>query len=482
MKNKNDIMSIKKVYNKRGELSFQLYGSGKDPYTKEYKVYPKRFKVPKELTKQKDIDKFRMQIQVEWKEKVEQLSKGILSYTDKKICFCDYAEQWVERLRLYNKEGYNHYAHCKLHLKTFKEHFGRFTLAEMTLPVIQHFCDWLCTRTYKKETIIVKESLRPILRARKIKIKDIASGCTLNAETVKHALTIGKHIAKDTAKKMCNYLDVPLSTYYNVISEDRLYSKTANKGLKVLLHSILKQAVKENLIPINYASSEYTNKVTGTVGKKNIYETQEEIQEFLDCLSREKDIRKKVAFSIGISLGLRGAEISGLAWQDINFDKGTISINKNTIYVEGFGIITKGTKNKSSTRTINMPNTLIELLKEYNVWWLEEQKKHGDLWANTDKLFVQNNGNDMSNCTIAIWLKKFQSENNLKRVTLHGLRHTNITMLILNGGDFRTVASRVGHSDVQTTLNIYSHYTNQSDKKTSDLIEQLLYAPKAVSI
>lgn len=92
MKNKNDIMSIKKVYNKRGELSFQLYGSGKDPYTKEYKVYPKRFKVPKELTGKKEIEKFRIQCQVEWKEKVEQLSKGILSYTDKKICFCDYAE------------------------------------------------------------------------------------------------------------------------------------------------------------------------------------------------------------------------------------------------------------------------------------------------------------------------------------------------------------------------------------------------------
>ena len=478
MKNKKDIMCVYPRYNKRNELSFEMHCSGKDAYTKKYKVYIKTVKVPLELKGKKEIEDFSLKCQLEWKKEVERKSKGLLCYEDNKISFSEYATKWVERIIIYNKEAYSHYARSLSNLKVLKQHFGLLTLNEMTQPVIQNFCDWLCTRTYKQEAIIVKQSLRPILKERKIRIKDIASGCNLNAETVKHALTVGKHIAKDTAKKMCDYLNVSLPTYYNVICEDKLYSKTANKGLKVLLHSILGQAVKDKLIPINYASSEYTRKITGTVSKKDIYETQEEIQEFLNCVNKEEDIRKRVAFSLGLSLGLRGAEISGLAWQDINFDKGTISINKNTLYVDGFGIITKGTKNKSSTRTINMPSSLIELLKEYRGWWLKEQKNHGDLWVNTDKLFVQNNGNDMSNSTIAIWLKRFQIENNLKRVTLHGLRHTNITMLIINGVDIKTVSARVGHSDIQTTLNIYSHYTSQSDKKACDMIENLLYAQK----
>ncbi len=84
----------------------------------------------------------------------------------------------------------------------------------------------------------------------------------------------------------------------------------------------------------------------------------------------------------------------------------------------------------------------------------------------------------MANSTIAIWLKKFQSENNLKRVTLHGLRHTNITMQIVNGVDIKTVSARAGHSDIQTTLNIYSHHTNESDKYASDMIENLLYGKR----
>ena len=65
-------------------------------------------------------------------------------------------------------------------------------------------------------------------------------------------------------------------------------------------------------------------------------------------------------------------------------------------------------------------------------------------------------------------------------MTLHGLRHTNITMQIINGMDIKTVSSRAGHKDIQTTLNIYSHYTNESDKKASDLIGQLLYSPQSV--
>ncbi len=480
MKNKNDIMFVKETKNKRGELRFELHCSGKDAYTKKYKVYVKTFIVPKELTGTRAIEKFRIQCQVDFKNEVEKLSKGEISYNDKKTFFYDYAEQWVEKIKIRNKESYNHYMHSKLNLKVFKEHFGRLTLAEMTLPVIQHFCDWLCIRTYKKETIIVKESLRDVIKEKGFILKQVAEKCDIATNTLTLAIEEGKHIAKSTAEKLCEFLDVPMSKYFNIISEDVPYSKAANKGLKSNLHTILGQAVKEGLIEKNFASKEYTDAVGGTCGEKQIYDSQEEIQQFLDCVEKEEDLRKQVAFSIGINLGLRGAEITGLDWKDINFNDGTVSINKNTTYVGGFGVVTKGTKNKSSTRTISAPQSLLNLLKVYKDWWTNEKIKHGDLWANTNKLFVQNDGKDMCNATISVWLKKFQQENNLKRVTVHGLRHTHITMLITNGVDIKTVAARVGHSNVQTTLNIYAHYTHQSDKKASDIIEQVLYLQRAV--
>ena len=474
MKNNKDIMYVKERHNKRGELSFELHCSGKDAFTKKYKVYVKTYKVPNDLKGKKEIEKFRINCQLEFKEEVDKKSKSILANEGKKIYFYDYAEKWVEDILRYNNDAYNHYSHCKLHLKIFKEKFGLYTLEEMTLPVIQQFCDWLCERTYKKEIIIVKKDIRQAMEEKNVSFKQTWQECGISNATLCTALKVGNRISKDTAKKICNYLNINFNSYFEMKSEEVPYSRCANKSLKTMLHSILARAVQERLIPINYATKEYTKSVTGTKGKKEIYDTIEDIREFVAKANEEKDIRKKVAFLIGLNLGLRGAEIAGLEWKDIDFENEIISINKNTMYVNGFGIITKTTKNNSSTRIIRLPSNLVSLLKEYKVWWDEEKAKHGDLWEKTDRLFVQNCGKDMSNATISNWLKKFELDNNLKHVTLHGLRHTNITMQITNGVDIKTVSARVGHSDIQTTLNIYSHYTKESDKKASDLIDKII--------
>ena len=474
MKNNKDIMYVKERHNKRGELSLELHCSGKDAFTKKYKVYVRTYKVPNDLKGKKEIEKFRINCQLEFKEEVDKKSKGILANEGKKIYFYDYAEKWVEDILRYNNDAYNHYSHCKLHLKIFKEKFGLYTLEEMTLPVIQQFCDWLCERTYKKEIIIVKKDIRQAMEEQKVSFKQTWQECGISNATLCTALKVGNRISKDTAKKICNYLNINFNSYFEMKSEEVPYSRCANKSLKTMLHSILARAVQERLIPINYATKEYTKSVTGTKGKKEIYDTIEDIREFVAKANEEKDIRKKVAFLIGLNLGLRGAEIAGLEWKDIDFENEIISINKNTMYVNGFGIITKTTKNNSSTRIIRLPSNLVSLLKEYKVWWDEEKARHGDLWEKTDRLFVQNCGKDMSNATISNWLKKFELDNNLKHVTLHGLRHTNITMQITNGVDIKTVSARVGHSDIQTTLNIYSHYTKESDKKASDLIDKII--------
>ena len=475
MKNSKDIMCVYERYNKRNELSFELHCSGKDAFTKKYKVYIKTYKVPADLKLKKEIEQFRIQCQLEWKQEVEKKSKGLISSQGDKIYFCDYAEKWVENIIRYNNEAYNYYSRCKGDLKLFREKFGLYTLSEMTLPVIQKFCEWLCDRTYKKERVIVKKNVMEIAKEKHISFRKLYAGAKIGNSTLCNVIKVGQAIEKETAKKVCKFLDINFDTYFEIKSENIKYSKCANKHLKTMLHSILSQAVKDGLIPTNYATKDYTKPVTGTVGTRQIFESLEDIREFVKAVSEEQDIRKRTAFSLSLNLGLRGAELAGLSWKDIDFENETISINKNTMYVYGFGVITKGTKNKSSTRTIKMPSNLTSILQEYKVWWDKEKRMHGDLWAKTDKLFVQNGGKDMSNATIGIWLKDFIRRNNLKPVTLHGLRHTNITMQIVNGVDIKTVSARVGHSDIQTTLNIYSHYTKESDNKASDLINKLLY-------
>lgn len=473
MKHTKDIMHVTEYRNRFNELSFVLHCSGKDPNTRKNKVYVKTFKVPSNLQGKKEIEQFRLNIQIEWKKTVERMSAGV-TLQKNNILFMDFATKYVEDILIFNPTAYNHYKTCKYNLEILKVKLSKYYLYEMTPPTIQDFCQWLCKRRYKKTTVTVKESLRETIKLKKLTLKSISYSCCIAQTTLSVALKVGSAVQKETAIKLCSYLNVQFDKYFSLTEEERKYSYGANNSVKVLLHGILHEAVRQGLIEHNYASSEYTRAVTGTKGKKIILESKSEISQFLKCLNNETDLRKKTAFACYIFLGLRNAEVAGLEWKNIDLTAKTIAIVQNTMYVQGFGTITKDPKSDKSKRVIAINATMVEILSAYKLWWDKEKQAHGDLWLNTDKLFVQNNGKDMNGMTLANWLKEWEGKNGLKKVTPHGLRHSNITMQIANGIDVKTVSARAGHADIQTTLNIYSHYTKEADVQAANRIEELL--------
>lgn len=471
MKNKN-LMHVREKYSLKGELKIQLYCSGKDSFTKKNKVYEKTYTVPSGLKTKKDIEQFKYKCQLEWSETVKQMTCGNISQKQN-IYFCDFAEKWVEKILINNNQGYNYYTQCKSNLAILKEKFGKYYLSEMSLPVIQKFCEWLNTRKYVKEVAVSNGKLKEFIKTTKLTQKKLSSACGVSVDTLKKSSMQGKHVSVNSAKKICEYLKLRFTDCFNKQQTEMQYSIASNRMLKTLLHCVLGQAVKEGYIQTNYASSEYTDKLNGTRKKKQIY-TQEEALEFLNCLERENDLRKKAAFSIALYLGLRGAEITGLQWSDFDFENSSVTISRNTLYIYGFGTKTKSTKTDSSNRTLSIPENLKGVLLDYKKYWDVEKVRHGDLWENTDKLFVQNNGNDMANSTISHWLRKFQDDNNLKHVTIHGLRHTITTLMLINGVDIKTVSGRLGHKKISTTLDIYAHYVKQADEKASQVIDNIL--------
>jgi integrase len=80
--------------------------------------------------------------------------------------------------------------------------------------------------------------------------------------------------------------------------------------------------------------------------------------------------------------------------------------------------------------------------------------------------------------TITDWFAKFIKQHNLPHITFHGLRHTNVSLLIADGVDVRTIATRVGHANPTTTLNLYSHMLRKSDQIAADSIEKRIMFKK----
>ena len=116
-----------------------------------------------------------------------------------------------------------------------------------------------------------------------------------------------------------------------------------------------------------------------------------------------------------------------------------------------------------------MPDKLIEYLHEYEAWWLNRKHYLGD----TDRLFCTEDGKDITPGLLRVWLQKSLARAGLPIVTLHSLRHTNITLQLMTGVDMKTVSGRVGHSQTSTTTDIYSHFMHTSDVKASNILDKI---------
>lgn len=91
-------------------------------------------------------------------------------------------------------------------------------------------------------------------------------------------------------------------------------------------------------------------------------------------------------------------------------------------------------------------------MKNYKLWYDEQKSFCGELWTNSNRLFVQADGKPMHPSTISKWFVKYVAQMGLPVINFHGLRHTNATLLILQNIDVAVVAERLGHAQITTTL------------------------------
>ena len=120
-----------------------------------------------------------------------------------------------------------------------------------------------------------------------------------------------------------------------------------------------------------------------------------------------------------------------------------------------------------------MPDSLVEELKKYKEWYMKRKSLLGDLWDNTDRLLINDVGELIRPATYRLWLKKILKRAGLKEVTLHSIRHTNITLQISSGVDLKTVSVRAGHARASTTSDIYSHFIRSSDTHASKVLDNI---------
>ena len=169
---------------------------------------------------------------------------------------------------------------------------------------------------------------------------------------------------------------------------------------------------------------------------------------------------KKILIETALKTGFCREELAGLKWKrDFNYKKSTLSINSVRIYVKGSGWIEKEPKVSSRRRTIKIPSSLNELL---NIYYKET--------SNNENIFFDT----VNFISITGWFKKWQEHNHISPIlTLHELRHTHPTILLKTGAKIKDVSMRLGHSNINITLQTYTEYLKDDDDMIADMLDNI---------
>lgn len=196
--------------------------------------------------------------------------------------------------------------------------------------------------------------------------------------------------------------------------------------------------------------------------------TKEELNQFLTLA---KEHARPVLYAAWHTLaytGLRKGELLGLEWSDIDLDNKVISVQHNLVMVNGKYRI-QSPKTRKSIRKITIDDITASVLKS---WKLEQKKlffKNGV--KNSNIVFSGSSGEYLDKSHFRVSLKKFLKRYDLPAITVHGLRHTHASLLFEAGVEPKTISDRLGHANIQTTLDMYTHL---NDNQRSDVADRLL--------
>ena len=231
------------------------------------------------------------------------------------------------------------------------------------------------------------------------------------------------------------------------------------RGIHATLHHALKTAADEGLIPFNPAEKVTPPSVPNT--PKRVL-THDQLEKFL-CAIRFDPIWHDF-FYTELTTGLRRGELCGLKWEDFDSDVGTLKVRR-TIHARKGGTLEAGeTKTYAGQRTILLPYSTTQLLKERKTAALTQ-------WIFPDPLRPERPVNPNSAYRR---LKELLNQAELPSLRFHDLRHTFATHALASGVDAKTLSGILGHTKASFTLDTYTHVTGDMHRNAAEIVGNVI--------
>ena len=198
--------------------------------------------------------------------------------------------------------------------------------------------------------------------------------------------------------------------------------------------------------------------------KEMLFFTYEEYKKFDSVIEQ---FEYHVLFSILYYMGLRQGELQALNWNDVNFEKKELYINKTlTTKIKGEKYTISSPKTKNSVRVLPIPIHILNDLKIMK----NNAEKYSDYSINW---FIFGNSLPFPETTIQKKKNNYCDMANLKRIRIHDFRHSCASLLINQGSSIALVSKYLGHSNISITLNTYTHMYKSELENITDILNNL---------
>ena len=181
---------------------------------------------------------------------------------------------------------------------------------------------------------------------------------------------------------------------------------------------------------------------------------------------------------VALATGMRRGELLGLRWQDVDFERGVLSVRQTVGALRGKPDV-KPPKTRSSIRDVPVPAEVMAALREHRRRQNEQRLALGTVWEDYDLVFAAANGRPIYPDNLKRDFERLVHLAGVPRIRIHDQRHTHVTLAIAAGADIGAVSQRIGHSRTSITMDVYHHVLPRKHLEVSDKVGAVLFGQRA---
>lgn len=318
---------------------------------------------------------------------------------------------------------------------------------------------------------VIKGEYKPV-RSKNMQFKDLYAMWLKNYKnTVKEStyVTTVRYFNDHILKQLGNvFLDkLTVLKCQQAVNEWFIEAPRTYKRFLRYASNVLNYGIDIEVIEKNPMSKVIRPKTPKNINSFHDFYSKDELKKFLEC-AKSYNFKYFVFFRLLAFSGMRKGECLALKWSDINFKNNTINITKSVTTGLNNRLYISDGKTISSIRLIDMDTQTMKYLKEWRTIQQRQMLQLGYNFLDKNNLIFANTNNGITSVSKPDqWNRAICNTYNLRRIKIHGFRHTHASLLFEAGRTIKEVSERLGHADTATTLNIYTHVTKDKKEETA---------------